>query len=223
MNSQDKLQILRAVEASDLPVEQTLARLSIAPSTYYRWRARFRRLGRQGLRDRPAHRARNWNQLLEPEREHIVEGATLYPELSSREIAAHVCDRGGFSVSESTVYRLLKAAGWIPSRVVKTFPASGEYQVKTSAPNEQWQIDAIYLLVKNWGWYYMISVLDDYSRKILAWRLQRSMDAGAFSEVVEMALEFTGLASRTSIPRPRVVSDRGPALLSVDFVVNPQY
>ncbi len=63
----------------------------------------------------------------------------------------------------------------------------------------------------------MISVLDDYSRKILAWRLQRNMDAGAFSEVVEQAMEFTGLSWMEGERRPRLVSDRGPALISADF------
>ena len=63
----------------------------------------------------------------------------------------------------------------------------------------------------------MISVIDDYSRKILAWRLQRSMDAGAFSEEVELSLEFTGLARLEDTQRPRLVSDRGSALISEDF------
>ena len=168
MSSEKKLQALRAVEGSGLGAKAALGQLGIARSTYYRWRRRFRRLGRDGLRDRPPARERNWNQLLDEERERVREVALLYPERSAREIASHLCDHGGFSVSESTVYRILKAAGWIKPRETKTFPASDEYRVKTSGPNEQWQTDATYLLVKNWGWYYMISVLDDYSRKILA-------------------------------------------------------
>ena len=48
---------------------------------------------------------------------------------------------------------------------MKTFPAAGEYHSKTSRPNEQWQSDATYLYAKNWGWYYLISVLDDFSRR----------------------------------------------------------
>jgi len=42
----------------------------------------------------------------------------------------------------------------------------------TATVNERWQSDAIYFFVLGWGWYYLISVLDDYSRLILAWELK---------------------------------------------------
>ncbi len=53
--------------------------------------------------------------------------------------------------------------------------------------------DASHLIVKNWGWYYLISVLDDFSRKILARLLQRSMDTDSFSAVIELACEASGM------------------------------
>ena len=117
------------------------------------------------------------------------------------------------------MYRILKAEGLIRDVEQKTFPAGPEYQVKTSRPNEQWQTDATYLLVKNWGWYYLISVLDDFSRRILAWRLQAAMTAADFSEVVEAACEAYRVS--TTHPRwavrPRLVTDNGSALISKDF------
>jgi transposase InsO family protein len=121
-----------------------------------------------------------------------------------------------FSVSESTVFRILKKQGWIKPRESKTFPASSEYHTKTTGPNEQWQTDATYMLVKNWGWHYLISVLDDFSRRILAWRLQPYMDADSFGEVVDLACEgaHVGLDDEKA---PRLVTDRGPALISERF------
>ena len=216
----DKLAVLRVVETSPLPIREVLSRLDISPSTYYRWRRRFREEGQHGLRDLCPHDGRGgrvWNQLLEQERQRIVKVARLYSEWSSREIACHLGDCGSFSVSESTVYRVLKREGLIPDQVVRTFPAGPEYTTKTRGINEMWQIDATYLLAKNWGWYYLISVLDDYSRRILAWRLQGSMDAGAFSEVVELACEETGVDCSPDRPKPKVLSDNGPALLSRSF------
>ena len=217
MSAQHKLEILRVVQGSDLPVRQVLAQIGIASSTYYRWRGRFRREGTVGLVDRPAGKRSVWNRVLPEERARVYEVALLYPEWSSRELSCHISDKCGFSVSESTVYRLLKARGLIKPVEVKTFPAGSEYTVKTSRPNEQWQSDATYMLVKNWGWYYLISVLDDFSRRIIAWRLQSTMTTEAFSEVIEDACEETGMDDVPTQQRARLVTDRGPALISRTF------
>jgi len=218
MNAERKLAILRAVECSPLSVTTALARLDVPASTYYRWREKFRSQGRRGLQDASPHKGRVWNQLLPQERERVLEVAMLCPEWSPREIACHLADQeDGFTVSESTVYRLLKKAGWVKPRALKTFPASGEYHARTSRPNQQWQTDATYLHAKNWGWYYLISVLDDYSRRILAWKLQSCMDADAFSEVIELACEAVGIDGLPPEDRPNLLTDHGPALVSRDF------
>jgi transposase InsO family protein len=217
MSVEQKLQLLRAVEASPLATTEALARLDVPASTYYRWRRKFRSQGRQGLQDLSPHKGRVWNQLLPVERQKVLEIAMIYPEWSSREIATHIADHCGFTVSESTVYRTLKKAGWIKPLKVKTFPAGSEYAIKTLRPNQQWQTDATYVHAKNWGWYYLISVLDDFSRRILAWKLQRCMDADAFSEVIELACEATGMNKVPPEDRPHLVTDRGAALISRDF------
>jgi len=217
MGAQHKLQVLRAVAGSGLTVTEALAQLKVPRSTYYRWRSNFLRRGLPGLKDLPSNQCRVWNQILPYERDKVLEMALLYPEWSSRQVSCQVTDHCGFTVSESTVYRILKAEGLIREVQLKTFPASSEYSVKTSCPNQQWQTDATYLLVKNWGWYYLISVLDDFSRRILAWRLQSAMTATDFSEVIEAACEAIGIDEAPMEQRPRLVTDRGPALISADF------
>ena len=217
MSAQEKLEILRAVECSPLPRVEALARLDMPASTYYRWRRKFRRQGRQGLQDLSPYKGRVWNQLLPEERDKVLEVAMVCPEWSPREIAFHLADKEGFTVSESSVYRLLKKVGWIQPQTVKTFPAGSEYSIKTRRPDQQWQTDATYLHAKNWGWYYLISVLDDFSRRILAWKLQSAMDADAFSEVIELACEATGMDQVAPEDRPHLVTDRGAALISRDF------
>lgn len=67
------------------------------------------------------------------------------------------------------------------------------------------------------SWYVLISVLDDYSLKILALKLQRSMTADSFSEVVEMACEVSGMEQTPPYRKARLLSDRGSALISRDF------
>lgn len=219
MSQHEKMNILRLVESSPFSIEVTCRKLDMSPSTYYRWKRKFNNAGLSGLNDNSPAKGKPWNSLLEGEKDKVFEIATLYPEWTSRQIACYITDNGGYSVSESTVYRLLKKKGWIKGDNKKTFPAGKEYLIKTSRPNEQWQTDATYLLVKNWGWYYLISVLDDYSRKILGWELQASMDAEAFSQVVEKACEkaalrYSLLSKETGL---KLVTDRGAALISKPF------
>ncbi len=189
----------------------------VPASTFYRWQRKFRQAGRLGLRNITTRKGPNWNQLLDSEREAILDMAMFYPDLSSRELAYKITYKCEFSVSESTVYRALKAAGLIQSHIRKTFPASSEYHDKPARVNQQWQTDASYFKAVGWWWYYLISVLDDYSRRIIAWRLQKDMTADSFSEVVELACDAAGIDKLDIDHRPKLVSDRGPALISGDF------
>lgn len=217
MSQDQKMDIIRQVESSQLGITKALHKLDIPRSTYYRWKDKFKRMGLQGLQDNKPHRIRTWNQLLPEQEEVIFEVAYLNPQWPSRQISLYITDRYKFSVSESTVYRKLKQAGLIPDIEVKTFPASSEYNVKTTHVNQQWQTDATYLKVDRWGWFYLISVLDDYSRKILAWKLCASMKAEDFSDVIEMACEFASLDDVPVENRARLLTDNGSALISKDF------
>ncbi|NIN93235.1 DDE-type integrase/transposase/recombinase, partial [bacterium] len=178
MSRNDKMKFIRLVEGSDLCISDALNRYDVPRSTYYRWKRKLKSQGIKGLQDNKPYRARSWNQLLPGQVDKILEYATFYPEYSSREISFYITDNEGFSVSEPTVYRRLKEHGLIPQPKIRTFPASEEFRIKTTDINQLWQIDATYLKVDRWGWFYLISVLDDYSRKILAWQLRAKMDSG---------------------------------------------
>jgi transposase InsO family protein/transposase-like protein len=217
MDAKQKLKIINQVQQSCLSKQATLKQLQIAPRTYYRWLREYRRDGIVGLEDKTSEPSRVWNRLLPDERDMVIEQALIYPEESPRQIALRVTDSCGFSISESSVYRILKARGLIADREEKGFPASKEYSYKPKRINEQWQIDATYLRVVGWGWYFLISVLDDVSRRILAWLLQTSIDGAAFSEVLQLALENTGLERVPRVQKPRLLSDNGPGLVGQDF------
>jgi transposase InsO family protein len=217
MNADEKLELIRAVETSGFKIEKALVLLDLPKSTYYRWRKKFREKGKDGLTDKSSKPHRQWNALSVDEKDFIVSFALDHPALSSRELSFKITDEHKVYISESTVFRVLKERGYIRSRELRTFPAGPEYKYKPKQINEQWQTDATYLFVKGWGWYYLISVLDDFSRKIIAWRLMTSMTAADFSMVVEMACENAGLTKGGLFEMPSLVSDRGPALVSDPF------
>ena len=100
------------------------------------------------------------------------------PELSCRQLAAWITDNQGFSVSESTVYRILRREGLV-KRAEMQLAAGKEHHRKTTGPHQMWATDASYFRVVGWG-YYMVTVMDDYSRFILAHRLQRDMTSDSF-------------------------------------------
>ena len=144
----------------------------------------------------------------------MLREALRQPELSSRERACWVTDHGGFAVSESSVYRLPKRHGLLHEVEVVGFPAGEEYQVKTTRINEQWQSDASYFFVVDWGCHYLISVLNDDSRNILAWDLKRDMTAETMSQVAQQAVEWTGMEKVPVEDRTCFLSDRGPGFLA---------
>jgi putative transposase len=217
MSKAQKMDIIRSIESSGLSISQALKKLDMPRSTYYRWKHKLRTMGLQGLKDNKPHRARTWNQLQPHEDDTILKVADANSDWPSRQISLYITDNAGFSVSETTVYRRLKKVGLVPELNTKTFPASNEYKIKTTHVNQQWQTDATYLKVDRWGWFYLISVLDDYSRKILAWQLRTSMKAEDFSDVVEQACEFTGLDDVPVENRAKLLTDNGSALISKDF------
>jgi transposase InsO family protein len=217
MSTPEKMKMLRAVMGSESSVCKTLDALDLPKSTYYRWRHKWRQMGLLGLRDTRPKRSGSWNQLLPDQRTEIIDIATIHQDWPCRQISFHITDYKGFSVSKSTVYRILKEEGLIAERQSKTFPAGDEYFDKPQRVNEQWQTDATYLKVDLWGWRYLISVLDDCSRRILAWQLKGSMTADDFSDVVELAYEAAGMNTVPDDRKPRLLSDRGAALISEAF------
>ncbi len=215
MEPGEKAAIIALVRASPLPRKQVLTQLGLPKSTYYDW-CRQRHSSQDVGEHAPEPRA-PWNKLRPEEEQAILALARASPELSPRELAFRITDAGAFSVSESTCYRLLKRNGLVKAAEVVGFAAQKEYYRKTSRPNEMWATDGAYLKVAGWGYYYLVTVLDDYSRYILAWRLQPDMTAGSLIEVVQEAVEATGMAEVPLRDRTSLLSDNGPGFLSRTF------
>jgi transposase InsO family protein len=210
----EKLEIIRLVEQSSLPVRRTLLQLSIPKSTFYGWYRRYVEGGLDALQDEASQPTRVWNKLPEQTSAAIIELALTEPALSARELAVKYTDTAKYYVSESTVYRLLKAQDLITSPAFIVMQAADKFSHPTTRVNELWQTDFTYLKVIGWGWFYLPTVLDDYSRFILAWRLCTGMVASDVSDTLEDALAFADIEQVNVKYRPRLLSDNGPSYVS---------
>jgi transposase InsO family protein len=213
----EKLEIIQLVEQSHLPAKRTLAMLGVTRSTFYRWYDRWREGGPEALRDRPSKPSRVWNRIPEAIQNQIVELALDAPELSPRELAVRFTDESKYFVSESSVYRLLKAHDLITSPAYIVIKAADEFRDKTSAPNELWQTDFTYFKIVGWGWYYLSTILDDFSRYIVAWKLCATMRADDVTATLDLALASAGLDHAAVVHRPRLLSDNGASYISGDL------
>jgi putative transposase len=213
----EKLEIIRLVEQSTLSVCRTLASIGIPRSTFYDWYSRYQDGGIEALEDGRPRPRRVWNKIPDEVGTAIVNLALEEPDLSPRELAVNFTDTRGSFVSEASVYRLLKDRGLITSPAFILMKAADEFTDKTTAPDQLWQTDFTYLKVIGWGWFYLSTVLDDFSRYILAWKLCTTMSATDVSDTLQIALQTSGLNQVRVLHRPRLLSDNGPSYLSSDL------
>jgi len=207
MSAGDKAIILAQVESQSSDKRQALKALGIPKSSYYRWR--------QGQPD-SGNQKRPWNRITPDEEDKILVVARESPELSSRQLSAWITDNESFAVSESTVYRILRREGLV-KRQETQLTAAKEYHTKTTRPHQMWATDASYFRVVGWGYYYLVTVMDDYSRFILAWKLQKDMSANSLIEVIQEAVDATGMTEVPVEDRTKLLSDNGAGYVSRAF------
>jgi transposase InsO family protein len=214
MSAQGKEEILTLVAGSGLPCRRALAQLRLPRSTYYRW---LKRQTEGRLGDKKGGSSLPWNKISPEEEAKILTEARASSELSARQLAWKLTDSGGMYVSESTVYRILKREGLVKPAEIIGFKAAKEYRRKTKRPNELWGSDCCHLRVNDWGWYYLESVMDDFSRFILGWDLKTDMSGGSLEDVVQRAVDFTGMTDVPVEDRSVLLSDNGAGYICQQF------
>jgi putative transposase len=147
----------------------------------------------------------------------VIRLALDEPALSPRELAVCFTDREKYFVSEASVYRLLKAHDLIASPAYIVMKAADEFKDRTTAPNQLWQTDFTYLKVTGWGWFYLSTVLDDFSRYIIAWKLCATMKADDVTATLDLALAASGLDRATVVHQPRLLTDNGASYIATDL------
>lgn len=210
----EKMEIIRIVEESSLSVRKTLKEMDISPSTFYDWYKKYLENGYDRLANKNKSPKQFWNAIPEWEKDRVVEVARELTEKSCREVAWYIVDNYGYYISESSVYRILKAKNLVASPVFTLISAKDKFDNPTTRVNQLWQTDFTYFKVVHWGWYYLLTVLDDFSRYILAWQLCKGMTADDVKPVLDIAIKRIGVKHVDVYQRPRLLSDNGPCFVS---------
>ena len=213
----DKFEIIKLVEQSHLSAQQTLDKLGIPRATFYRWYDRYLCDGIDGLADKPSGQTQVWNRIPDDIRQQIIKLALEETDMSPRELAVHFTDKEQYFVSESSVYRLLKSRNLIKSPAYIVIKAANEFKDKTTAINQLWQTDFTYLKIIGWGWVYLSTILDDYSRYIVSWKLCSTMKSRDATDTIDLALKASGCDRPHIKQKPRLLSDNGASYVSSEF------
>ena len=205
------------MEQSSLSIRRTLAPIGIPRSTFYDWYSRYQEGGIEALEDGKPRPQRIWNKIPDKIRTAIVslalEVAGPVAAGARRQLHGHerqLCVRG---------QRLSALERPWSDHEPGLYPmkAADRFADPTTAPNQLWQTDFTYLKVIGWGWFYLSTVLDDFSRYILAWKLCTTMAASDVSDTLQVALQASGLDQVKVLHRPCLLSDNGPSYVSSEL------
>ena len=120
-------------------------------------------------------------------------------------------------IPKSSAYRILKAAALITAPDYVVINAAEEFKDKTTAINQMWQTDFTYFKIIGWGWYYLSTILDNYSRYIISWKLCTTMRAKDVTDTIELALATSGCDQAVVQHKPRLLSDNGSCYISSEL------
>lgn len=200
-------------ELADAPPARltgVLSGLGIASSSWYRPAVAPDARRRPGPAPRPvAEEVEGW----------VLAMAQANPWYGYKRIAV-MCRRAGQAVTNRDAYRVMKKHGLLQRRrcrEAELHQATKLYALLPTRPNALWQMDVTYVHIPGYGWWYAVTVIDYYSRYLLAARLTWSYCA---TEVIAGLQEARAEAEQLHGPLgkpPFLVTDNGSSFLAKRF------
>jgi len=112
--------------------------------------------------------------------------STAYRHMSIRALALHAQRVGEVFAHPSTWGKLIRMHGWRRPRM-RMYPAKPKQGVLASKPNEKWHIDVSVLRLLDGTKVYLHAAIDNFSRKILAWKVTESLHPMSTCEILQEA------------------------------------
>ena len=202
-----KYELLNAISQNKLSSHKSCRILGLNPDRFYRWKELYRSFGLNRLVDEPAVAKDITNRLLPEEEEAIFQYANEHPEQHLREIKFNL-EKQDIYTSASTVYRRLKQKNLIKEhRMLK--PKKRWVRPEATTPHQHWLVDLTYILVGSAFWY-LIAIIDLYSRYVVGWELSASSTTRDVQRVIDFTLAKYNLYQKDE--KPIIHSDNGPQM-----------
>jgi putative transposase len=201
--------VQQAQEQTGQPIDQILAHLGLPSATYYRWQVRRQE---DCLADRVVvpHR-----QALPPTPEEVAAVcgfALAHTQMGYKRLTWQMVDEDEAYLRAYQVYGILKEHDLLCRRGAPN-PKALKRPPEPDHPDQVWHIDLMYLYISP-RWYYLVDILDGYSRFLVHWSLNLTMHAESVTLTVQEALE--NLSQRRS-GEPKLVHDHGSQFLSAEW------
>ena len=181
-----------------------IKRVGISPSKFYSWCDHY---GEVRLKERPFN---GWWGISAEEERAIVEYRRSHEFEGYRRLCYQMLDEDVVAVSPATVYRVLKKYDLLNRWIPRKDKGKGRGFAQPSKPHQHWHVDISYVKVQC-TFYFLISVLDGFSRYIVHSELRIHMQEFDVELVIQRALE------KYPDARPRIISDNGSQFISRDF------
>lgn len=195
--------VRRTQERTGWTVRRILHQLGLSKARYREW---SNRAARDALADQSTA-APTCDSILAEEQRAVLDYALAHPKDGYRRLAWQMVDEDVACLSPSSVYRILAEADLLYRW--KRSTRSGEAPAKPTRPHERWHTDLMYARIGD-AWYFLVTVLDAYSRYVVHWELLTTMTASDVRLVLQQALEATGA-------HPKLVTDNGSQFTAAEF------
>jgi putative transposase len=194
--------VRRWATKTELPQGRLVAWLGLGRSKFFDWRQRYGHVNEHNAWVPRDH----W--LTDTEKKAIIDFRGQHPLDGYRALTYMMLDADVVAVSPTSVYRVLKDAGLL-GRTPKTSKKGTGFQQPLQA-HEHWHVDVSYLNISG-TFYFLCSVLDGFSRSIVAWDIGETMKEWEIEIIVQRGREkFPGTT-------PRIISDNGPQFVAKEF------
>jgi len=201
--------VRQAQERTGQPVGEILAQLGVPLATYYRWQARA---AEARLADKVVVPRSQAAPPTPEEVETVCRFALAHPQMGYKRLTWQMVDEDVAYLRPYQAYRILSVHDLLCRRLM---PAEEALRRPPEAdhPDQVWHIDLMYLYIRP-RWYYLVDILDSYSRFLVHWSLNLTMKADTVTLTVQEALER--LPARRP-GEPRLVHDHGSQFLSGEW------